>query len=745
MFLTLSQDRPFLENKYHRTNEPFDPFRRMAYHGHDYDPNTGLDDDGIRQGLQQLSETCRGLPHPVAKARAVAYVLDNTRIDVSEHDYFIGLYSWGRLIAPTTLTAWHREVFAEHLPGLQDRLSQYKQSGAFTAWADYDHAVPDWQALFELGFSGILDRARRYRRAHEAKAPLTPEQTAFFDAIAIEYEAILRLLDRLEQYAQSRPHAKAAKVAACLHRLRDGAPQNTYDVLQLIYLFFMICECVEHYQVRSLASGFDVMLYPYYRRDLEQQTFSQEELNDLIGCFLMQFSAIGNYWGHPLYIGGTDEAGASLVNPLSYAILDIYDTLGIYNPKIQVKVNRNTPDAFVVKILDMIRRGHNSLVFVCEPGLVRSMMSLGVTYTEARTCDIKGCYEFSVRAGEVSTAPLYLNLLKPICLVLQNGRDRLTGAQIGLTTGELEDLRTFDDFYAAYLRQLAFILETGMQAADAFERYLDVINPAPMFSATIEHSLQVMRDAYATGSKYNNTVVLHTGFASAVDSLMVVKYLVYDSAALSLIELKTALDQDWNGYERLRAQALNCPHKYGNQDQLADLYATALSRWLCNMRPNARGGVYKAAIHSARMFIDFGQTTEATPDGRKLGEELSKNASPVIGMDTRGVTALVQSATQLDPTTYTEDFNLDVMLHPSAVQGEEGLKAMKAILDTYMQQYGLAIQFNVFDSQTLRDAQINPERYKNLQVRVCGWNVLWNNLSRAEQDAYILRSERIAR
>jgi formate C-acetyltransferase len=375
------------------------------------------------------------------------------------------------------------------------------------------------------------------------------------------------------------------------------------------------------------------------------------------------------------------------------------------------------------------------------------MMSLGVTCEEARTCDIKGCYEFSVKAGEVSTAPLYLNLLKPISLVLHNGKDPLTGIQIGPETGSIEQLSNFDKFYEAYMRQLDAILEDGMRITDQFEQYLDVINPALMFSATIEGSLMLMKDAYATGSKYNNTVVLHTGFASAIDALMAVKQLVFDTGAVTLAELQDALIHDWNGYELLRAKALNCPHKFGNHDSLADLYASALSRWLCmkeNLRPNARGGVYKAAMHSARKYIDFGLTTEATPDGRKLGEEMSKNISPVMGMDTQGVTALIHSATQLDPSMYTEDFNVDVMLHPSAVSGEEGLSAMKAILNTYMQRNGLAIQFNVFDSQTLRDAQAHPEQYKNLQVRVCGWNVLFNNMSKAEQDAFILRSERIA-
>ena len=143
------------------------------------------------------------------------------------------------------------------------------------------------------------------------------------------------------------------------------------------------------------------------------------------------------------------------------------------------------------------------------------------------------------------------------------------------------------------------------------------------------------------------------------------------------------------------------------------------------------------------MFVWQGEKTLASADGRCAGEELSKNASPSPGMDRNGATALINSATKLNPTLFPESFCLDIMLHPSAVEGNDGLTAMKALLDTYMKNNGMSMQINVFNSQVLRDAQENPDKYKNLQVRVCGWNVLWNNLSREEQDAYILRAENI--
>ncbi|MBQ3075913.1 MAG: formate C-acetyltransferase/glycerol dehydratase family glycyl radical enzyme, partial [Clostridia bacterium] len=179
-------------------------------------------------------------------------------------------------------------------------------------------------------------------------------------------------------------------------------------------------------------------------------------------------------------------------------------------------------------------------------------------------------------------------------------------------------------------------------------------------------------------------------------------------------------------------------------DPLADTYAAAMAHFFTNKVnnvPNEKGGVYKAICHSARGFIRHGLATGATPDGRRAGEELSKNASPVVGMDKKGVTALIASALKLRPEAFHESFCLDVMLHPSTVSGEEGFDVFRSLLTTYLKGDGQSIQFNIFNAETLRDAQQNPEKYRNLQVRVCGWNTLWNNMSKAEQDAYILRAE----
>ena len=747
MFKTLHTDREWIENKYHFADQPFDPYQRRAYHGHPHDPATGLSDGEILAGLRELAEQTQNLPHPVAKAQAIAYVLEHTRIQVDAHDYFIGFWSWDRLPMETTLSKWKKEIFGEHLSEVNALMKDLNASGAVSIWPDFDHVVPDWDSLMTLGLRGIRERAREYRRMHEQNGTLTDRQAAFFDGIEIEYTAILAFTDRLARYAEEQTHDKAPMIARCLRHLCDGAPTDIYEAMQLIFLYFMISESVDSYQVRSLGNGLDHTLRPFYERDLQNGTYTREEIRELIGYFLLQWSAIGNYWGQPFYMGGSNADGSCRICDLSYDILDVYRELGLYNPKIQIKYNANIPLDFLNRVLDSIRRGNSSFVFCCEPGMMAAVMSYGATWEEALTMDIRGCYETGVRANEVCASNGYINPLKAVVLALHNGYDSITGKRIGVPTGDAAEFASFEDFYGAFLTQYSHLIEQVIACTNAYEKYFEQINPSSIYSATIRASLENAFDGYAGGVKYNNSATLNCGLATAVDALMAVYELVYEQKRVTLPELRDILDRNWEGAEKLRAMALRSRRKYGNGDPLTDAYTVAVSRFFTdrvNGRPNARGGVYKAILHSAMQFVWQGKKTEATPDGRRMGDEISKNASPTVGMDRSGVTALIRSATAIPPSTYPESFCLDILLHPSATEGEDGLAAMKALLDTYMRRGGMSVQFNVLHADTLRDAQAHPEKYRNLQVRVCGWNVLWNNLSRAEQDAYILRAENVS-
>lgn len=739
-------DRYFIERKYHDPEKEFNAFSRMAYHGVGYIEESGLDDAELLKGLEELSKETKDLPHPISRAMAIKYILENERLYINEHDYFVGLYSLNRLANTTTFKKWESESITWRDPETLERADDFNSSGAVMIWTDYDHVVPDWKSLMELGFSGIRERARAYKEKHEKDGTLDDEKSAFFEGIEIQYTAIIELIDRMYCTSLKQQFEKASDISNCLKNLRDGAPTSFYEALQLIYIYFIISESIDSYQVRSLGNGLDNTLFSFYKSDLESGKYTKKELKNFLSYFLLQWSAIGNYWGQPFYMGGTNIDGSTKYNELSELILETYDELEIYNPKIQLKINENTPDEILNKAFDMVRRKNASIVFCCEPAMIKAVMGYGATFEEALNMDIRGCYETGVRANEVSSTSGYINAAKAVEYVFTNGFDTVLNKQVGIKTGEISNLNTFEDFYFAFLKQWEYLIEQSMKITNDAERFLSYINPSSMYSATIETSLKKGKDGYGGGVKFNNNAMLNCGFASAVDSLMAVKEFVFDKKEISLPKMAEALKNNWSGYELLRAKIKKSSHKYGNNDKVTDTYASAMASYFANKVnnvPNVRGGVYKAILHSARAFIDQGAKTGALPDGRKAGEELSKNATAVAGVDKNGITALIESAVKLVPSNYHESFCLDVMLHPSAVDGENGFNVFKGVLMTYLKKGGQSIQFNIFNTDILRDAQNNPDKYKNLQVRVCGWNTLWNNMSKKEQDAYILRAENI--
>lgn len=709
-----------------------------------YNADTGLSNAQIRAGLDKMLQENEHLSHTMLKAQGFAYVLENTRIDVDEHDWFIGLGEWSEKSMDASFCGhWLEEVREESAPLLMQQNEKMRAAWAYQSYLDYCHSVPDWERVLSLGFSGLRRQAGEYRAQREVeKGTLSRREREYFESIEIEYAAIDRFIARLRDQALVKDNDKCRRIAECLEHIRTGAPDTVYEVLQTIWLYFLLSEYVDCLQVRSFGN-LDVVLYPYYQRDLERGV-TREETADVLAAFLMQASAMRYYWGHPFYMGGTAEDGQSLINDMSFLILDVYDELGIYDPKVQIKLDRNTPPAFVKRVLAMIRGGHSSFNFVGERAMRRAMLKEGYTSEEARRAVVKGCYEYTACDGSVDTANVHVNLPKAIELALHDGYDMFHGVQIGPHTGRAEDFETFEAFYEAFMAQARFAYETGLAALAAYDARVGAVNPTPMFSATIRTSLEMACDAYSGGTKHRESEVLLCCPATAADSLCMVKKYVYDQKQITLAEMRDILDKNWEGAEVLRRRILNDRDKWGNNRDLPDSLFKDMTERLArlnNGRLSARGGYCVTSLHNALMFRTMGEHTAATPDGRFSGEECSKNASPVQGMAREGATATIASISKLDSSLFRGDFPLDIALSPNAVRGAAGLDAMYALLMTYADNYGHAIHFNVVSPETLRDAQRHPDKHRDLQIRVCGWNVLWNNLSADEQEYYIRQAE----
>ena len=733
MYYIKDSDYEYIMSKYN--NE--DSNRRFVRKDDIFSEKTGMDGEKIKEEILVRDENHKDLPHSVRKALAFDFILKNTRIACDNRDRFPAINMIDRPINATLVKKWFAEVFDEIIPEVAKRKKDFEKAGITTMWPDYDHSVPVWERIFELGFKGLLDESEKARKS---KA-LTDNQEAFFEGIKITYTAIIDFIGRLARLAEETEGSE--KLARALRNIQFSAPKTFYEALLVDYIYFMLSEHIEGLQVRSL-SNFDRLFYDFYVNDLKNG-ISEEEIRTDLAYFFLQFTAIGNYWNQPVFLGGCKEDESTEINALSYLFLDVYDKMKIYNPKIQIKIANSTPKNFILKALDMIRRGHNCIVFVSDATIRAALEGVGADKNEARLCNVTGCYEYSLR-GSMGCGMNYLNLMKPLEYALHEGCDGVTGAFSGRRSPALSEYKTFDDFYAEYKRQLCYVVDATIETVNAYEDYLSYINPQSMLSATYPACLESGRDALFGGAVRNGSNMSFGFIADLSDSLTNIKKYVFDKKEFTLDELVTMLDKNFEGYEKTRLKLYHDRDKYGNNKDLPDSFAKDitdfLSKYVCG-RPNAkeRGGKWNIGFHVARMSYTQGEKTAASPNGRLLGEELSKNCSASMGQNREGATAAILSVTKIDATSFTSDAALDLGLLPSAVKGDDGLEAMYGLLMTFVKRGGHAMHINVFDAETLRDAQKHPEKYQDLQIRVCGWNVLWNNIDKVEQDGFIRQAE----
>ena len=726
-------DYEYIMNKYHPNGDRFKRWDII------FDEKTGMDGDEIKRQILIRDEKMSHLSHPVRKAEAFRFVLENTRISCDSRDIFPAINAIDRPLNATVIDKWEREVFEEIIPETEKLRAEFEEKGIATMWPDYDHSVPVWKRVFELGFAGLLEESEAYRKTVSE----TKEQDDFFEGIKITYSAIISFVERLEKLAKETKDSE--KMAKALENIKTNPPKTFYEGLLVMYIYFMLSEHIEGLQVRSL-SGFDNLFFSLFQNDLKKGV-TEDEIRTDLAYFFLQFTSIANYWNQPVYLGGCKEDESTIINPLSYLFLDVYDKMGIYNPKIHIKVSRETPKEFLQKALDMIRRGHNCIVFLGDPLVRKALENKGVSKDKAREANITGCYEYSPQ-GSYGTGMNYVNLVKPLEYTLCKGCDGVTGEFSGRKSPDVKDYKTFEEFYEEYKNQLTYVLDIIVKVVNEYEEYLSYVNPQSMLSATFPSCLENGKDVLSGGAERNNSSIACGFIANVADSLTIIKKYVFDKKEISLEKLVEVLKANYAGEELLRRKFLSDRNKYGNNKELPDFFASDIANFISGYvedKPNnkKRGGKWGCGFHVARMSYTQGEVTMALPDGRLKGEELSKNCSASMGQNREGATAAILSVTKIDATKFVGDACLDLGLLPSAVSGDDGLEAMYGLLMTFVNRMGHAMHINVFDADTLRDAQAHPEKYEDLQIRVCGWNVLWNNICKVEQDGFIKQAENL--
>lgn len=661
-----------------------------------------------------------------ADCKNIAFLLDNCEIYVPQNNRFFIQTNAGGLQGDLYYKRANYLTEKIETPQIKDGISTRAYTGNF----DFSHTCPYWEDILELGIFGLRERLFNYFQRNDS----THKQIIFYQSCLLVYDAAIRFLQRASIVA--RQHNKI-EMAENLEFLSNAKPQTLYQRLQTIFIFYMLQHSIEVTYVRTLGR-LDSLLYPYFIK--ENRAFALKLIED----FIKEIDTLQAPSNIPFAIGGTDQDGNSLINSLSYIILDTYGKLNTNNTKFHILCNKNTPEDILERAFELIRAGKNSIVFMSDKTAIEGLENLGASHFDACRYHIVGCYECGAEGELTSSCNARINIPKALETTINQGRDIYTN--ILLLKQQNEEISDFESLFQAFLNTMLIFTDRAMQATNAWERVYYLLHASPFLSSTYPSALEKGGDLYCNyTAKYNNSSINAIGLATAVDSLVAIRKLVFEDKKFTLKQFTEILKNNWNGHEILRLQIKNNYPKFGTGniavDELAKRIIEKLSEHI-NKKPNAKGGIWRLGTFSIDWRWDFGAHTYASADGRKAGETLSQNTSATFGADKQGATGHLLSVSSFPHTLTPNGSIADIDLHSSAVRGENGINALIATLRTYFERKGLAVHYNVLDTETLKKAKKDPSSYPNLQVRLCGWNVLFSSLSEKEKDEFIARSER---
>jgi formate C-acetyltransferase len=415
----------------------------------------------------------------------------------------------------------------------------------------------------------------------------------------------------------------------------------------------------------------------------------------------------------------------------------------LIQPSVCIQLSNKNPDRFLKRALEVVKAGFGQPSIFNTDVIIQEFLRAGKSMKDARDGGPSGCVTISAFGKESCTLTGYCNWPKIFELTLNNGIDPQTGKQIGLQTGDPSNFASFDELLAAYKKQLHYFVNLKIKGNNIIERLYADYMPAPFLSLLFDDCIEKGKDYHDGGPRYNSTYVQGVGIATLTDSLSAMKYHVFETKKLTMEELLEMLRNNFEGAEKTRMKLWNKTPKYGNDEDYADNLAQFAFKAYFDVldgRPNTKGGEYRINLLPTTVHIYFGQITGATPNGRKAGEPVSEGISPSQGADTNGPTAVIKTAAKIDHAK-TGGTLLNQKFMPQLLADETSMDKLGHLVRTYFKLGGHHVQFNVVDAETLRRAQEDPEKFRDLIVRVAGYSDYFVDIGKELQDEIIARTE----
>jgi formate C-acetyltransferase len=742
---------------------------------------------------------------PMARAMAFTYILKNKALCINDGELIVGERGPAPKATPTyPEICTHTMADFEILDArekvsfkVNDETRMIQKDKIIPFWSGrsirdriFEEVDPEWKAAYDAGIftefqeqrapgHTVLDNKIYSRGILDFKADIerSIENLDFFDdteavdkreqlkAMALTADAIIILAQRhaekLRQLAvkENDPARKSElehMVKIC-ERVPAHAPETFWEALQY-YWFIHLGVITELNTWDSFNPGrLDQHLYPFYKREIENGSLTAEKARELLQSFWVKFNnqpappKVGvtaqesnTYTDFCLInLGGVTGGGEDAANDLTYLILDVIEEMRLLQPSSMVQISKKSPDRLLKRALKIIKTGYGQPSLFNTDAIVQELLRQGKSVHDARNGGASGCVESGAFGKESYILTGYFNLTKVLEITLNNGIDPRTGKTIGIECGDPNQFETFDQLYAAFEQQLRHFVDIKIKGNRIIERLWAKILPSPFLSILIDDCIANGRDYNDGGARYNTSYIQGVGMGAITDSLAAIKYHVFDKKHLTFAELGEALRADFDGYESLQERLLDETPKYGNDDDYSDdilrrVFESYFQR--VDGRPNSKGGHHRINLLPTTCHVYFGSVVGATPDGRRAGIPLSEGISPVQGADRKGPTAVLKSAAKIDHLR-TGGTLLNQKFTPQLLADDDGLDKVAHLVRSYFRMDGHHIQFNVVSADTLRKAQKEPEKYRDLIVRVAGYSDYFVDLGTDLQDEIIHRTE----
>ena len=673
------------------------------------------------------------------------------------------------------------------------------------------HVTVKYEKVLEVGYEGIIEEVKEQLYKCNVADDDYAKRSHFLKSVIQSCEAVINYANRYAELALNMAKQcndnvrrnELLEIASNCARVPAKGARSFYEACQSFWFVQMLLQ-VES-SGHSISPGrFDQYMYPYYKADIESGKITKEFAQELMDCIWVKLNDLNKvrdagsaegFAGYGLFqnliVGGQDAGGIDVTNDLSFMAIEASMHVMLPQPSLSIRVWNGSPHELLIKAAKLTRTGIGLPAYYNDEVIIPSLLNRGLTLSDAREYNIIGCVE-PQKAGKTDGwhDAAFFNMCRPLELVFSNGYDK--GELVGIETGDVTKMKTFEEFYDAYKRQMKYCIELLVNADNSIDVAHMERCPLPYLSSMVDDCIKRGKSVQEGGAIYNFTGPQGFGVANMADSLYAIKKLVFDDKKVTLAEYKEALESNYgrglslerveeltrevikklendghtidaevvaqvsatialdsldnykkDKYDKLLEMIDEVP-KFGNDikevDEFARDVAYVYTRPLENYK-NPRGGQYQAGLYPVSANVPLGAQTGATPDGRLAHTPVADGVSPSAGKDVFGPTAAANSVAKLDHGIASNGTLFNQKFHPSVLAGRTGLEAFVNFIRGYFDQKGSHIQFNVVSRDTLIEAQKNPEKYKTLVVRVAGYSALFTSLSRSLQDDIINRTE----